>query len=105
MERVDGRFEVGSKVTFHTKMSDRAFPVKVTTLEPSRRIVLTGGMPLGLFKGERTFELTERGDGSTRLSTVEEFTGPLVRLFPIPDLQPAFEQFADGLKSRAESAG
>jgi uncharacterized protein YndB with AHSA1/START domain len=103
MKRIEGSFALGEKVTFHTTMSERAFPVKVTAFEPAQRMVLSGGMPLGLFKGERTFTLTAR-DGGTELHTEERFTGPLVSVFPIPDLQPAFEQFADGIKARAEAA-
>ncbi len=104
MERIEGAFALGEKITFHTKLSDRAFPVKVTTFEPGAKLVLTGGMPLGLFKGQRTFTLTSAGDGTTELHTEERFTGPLVSVFPIPDLQPSFEAFADGIKGRAEGA-
>jgi uncharacterized protein YndB with AHSA1/START domain len=103
MDRIEGSFALGEKITFHTTASDRAFPVKVTTFEPAARMVLTGGMPLGLFKAERTFTLTATVEGGTELHTVEQFTGPLVAVFPIPDLQPAFEAFADGLKGRAET--
>ena len=39
----------------------RAFPVTVTTLEPPHRLVFTGGMPLGLFRGVRTYTLTPDG--------------------------------------------
>ena len=61
-------------------------------------------MPLGLFKGVRTFTLTPSEGGPTRFHMREEYTGPL--LGPIwrsmPDLGPSFEQFARGLKARAE---
>ena len=63
----------------------------------------TGGMPPGLFKGERTFTLTPEG-GATRFTMREEYTGPLTGLMwrTIPDMQPSFEKFARGLKQRAE---
>lgn len=102
MESIEGVFALGEKVTFHTKQSDRAFPVKVTVFQHGAKLVLTGGMPLGLFKGERTFTLTRKDEHSTELHTEERFTGPLVAVFPIPDLQPSFEAFADGIKARAE---
>jgi hypothetical protein len=65
----------------------------------------TGGMPLGLFKGVRTFTLTPDGDGKTRFHAREEFTGVMLPLIwrSMPDLAPSFEQFAQGLKQRAES--
>jgi hypothetical protein len=63
-------------------------------------------MPLGLFKGVRRFTLTPRDGGATDFRMREEFSGPLLPLIgrSMPDLQPAFEQFADGLKQRAEGA-
>jgi hypothetical protein len=70
------------------------------------RMVWSGGMPLGLFKGVRTFTLTPQGD-SVRFEMREVFSGPLSPLIErsLPDLQPAFDEFAASLKRRAESAG
>jgi hypothetical protein len=48
----------------------------VTEFQPPRLMRWTGGMPLGLFKGERTFTLTAHGDG-TRFVMREEYTLPL----------------------------
>jgi hypothetical protein len=64
-------------------------------------------MPLGLFKGVRTFTLTPLDDGQTRFHAREEFTGPMLPLVwrSMPDLGPSFQQFADGLKQRAEGTG
>ena len=50
MDHIEGRLAPGESVKFFTKLSPQAFPVKVSTFEPNRRLVLTGGMPLGLFK-------------------------------------------------------
>jgi hypothetical protein len=82
----------------------RAFPVKVTELSPTRRMTWSGGMPLGLFKGVRTFTLAPEGNGTTRFTMREEYTGPLLPLIwrSMPDLGPSFRQFANGLKERAE---
>jgi hypothetical protein len=102
--KVEGKIAKGEKVTVHAKISPgRAFPVKVSTFEAGKRMVWTGGMPLGLFKGERTFTLTPRGD-SVEFGMREEFTGLLSGLITksIPDLQPDFEEFARALKTRAE---
>ena len=61
-------------------------------------------MPLGLFKGVRTFTLTKQEDGSTRFDMHEKFSGPLTGLIgkTIPDLNPSFEIFAKGLKDISE---
>lgn len=60
-------------------------------------------MPLGLFKGERTFTLASRNNGDVEFSMREEYTGLLAPLIgrSIPDLQPAFDQFASDLKRAA----
>ena len=62
-------------------------------------------MPLGLFKGVRTFTLAPGTDGSTRFTMRGEYSGPLLPLIwrSIPDPGPSFRQFANGLKQRAES--
>lgn len=105
-ERVEGQIEAGSKVKVFTRLSPgRAFPVKVSMPEPGRLMVWTGGMPLGMFKGERTFTLTPAGSG-TDFAMTERFSGPLLGLIgrTIPDMTLAFKQFADGLKRRAENS-
>lgn len=107
VESFEGRIAPGEKIKVTVKANPgKAFPVRVTALEPARRMVWTGGAPLGLFRGERTYTLTPQPDGATRFTMREEYTGPLVPLIwrTIPDLQPSFEQFANGLKQRVEQA-
>jgi len=102
---VEGRIAQGEKIKVVSEVNPgRAFPVKVTELSPPRRMTWTGGMPLGLFKGVRTFTLEPDGDAGTRFAMREEFSGPLLPLIwrSMPDLGPSFEQFARGLKQRAE---
>jgi hypothetical protein len=68
-------------------------------------MVWSGGMPLGLFRGVRTYSLTPGADGTTRFHVREEYTGPMLPLIwrSMPDLQPSFDEFAAGLKRRAEA--
>jgi hypothetical protein len=103
MIRLDGTIEAGGKVTAHTRLSPRAFPVRITTFEPARKMVWSGGLPLGLFKGVRTFELRPK-DGGTEFTVREEFGGPLLGMFKgtIPDMNKPFADFAAGLKATAE---
>jgi hypothetical protein len=107
VQKVEGRIALGEKVTVYPKSSGgRAFPVNVASFEPAKSMVWSGGMPMGLFKGVRTFRLTPRGDGSVEFSMHEEFSGLLSPLIEksIPDLQPDFEAFAQGLKTISEAA-
>ena len=105
VERVEGTIGKGETIKVFSKVSPgRAFPVKVSELVPSQRMIWSGGMPLGLFKGVRTFTLTDQGAGTTRFDMREEFSGPMLPLIwkSMPDLGPSFQQFANGLKVRAE---
>ncbi|MEA2179464.1 MAG: hypothetical protein QOG77_2761 [Solirubrobacteraceae bacterium] len=104
--RVEGTIAPREKIKVVSEANaKRAFPVQVTEFVPGERMVWSGGMPLGLFKGVRTFRLAPE-DGATRFTMREEYTGPMLPLIwrSMPDLGPSFEQFARGLKSRAESA-
>ena len=105
IEKVEGVIAPGGKLKVYTKLSPgRAFPVRVSEFDPPRRMVWTGGMPLGLFKGVRTYTLTLK-DGGVEFSMTEVFSGLMAPLITrsIPDLQPSFVVFAAALKRRAES--
>ncbi len=104
VERLEGVIAPGAALKVWSAANPgRAFALRVTEFTPPRRMVWTGGMPLGLFTGVRQFTLTPAGVG-TEFHMHEEFSGLLSPLIAasIPDLQPAFEQFADGLRRLAE---
>jgi hypothetical protein len=108
VEGVEGRIAPGEKIRVVSKANPgRAFPVKVTEFDPGRAMTWSGGMPLGLFKGVRTFRLSPGENGATNFTMREEYTGPLLPLIwrSMPDLGPSFDQFATGLKARAEASG
>ncbi len=102
---VDGTIAKGEIITVvSTVAPKRRFPVTVTGFDPPRSMTWTGGLPYGLFTGVRTFRLTPTPNGGTRFELREEYSGILLRLLwsRLPNLGPSFEQFARGLKSRAE---
>lgn len=104
--RVEGELRPGSTIKVVSSVNpDRAFPIKVAELTPERRMVWTGGMPLGLFRGVRTYTLTPEGS-ATRFRMREEFSGPMLPLIwrSMPDFGPSFDQFARGLKAKAETS-
>lgn len=105
VDAVQGSCTPGGRVTVRAKASPgRAFALEVTELAPPRRMVWSGGMPLGLFTGTRTYSLTPRPDGNVQFEMTESFTGLMAPLITrsIPDLQPSFDEFARCLKSEAE---
>jgi hypothetical protein len=59
---------------------------------------------VGLFEGERTYTLVPEGSKTT-FTMREEYTGlfrPMIWK-SIPDLQPSFDQFAQGLKAEGNA--
>lgn len=105
VERTAGNVALGAKVTVFVKQSPgRAFPLRVTALDAPRHMVWAGGMPFGLFRGTRVYELDAPSPRETVFTMREDYSGPLARLIgrSIPDLQPAFDEFAQCLKREAE---
>lgn len=101
----EGPIELGKKVQLVSVVNPkRSFSLLVSALEPPRRMVWEDGMPFGLFKGVRTYEVMPRSGGS-EFSMVEEYTGPLAGLMTrmIPDMTESFTLFADSLKRAAEA--
>ena len=101
-----GRIASGEKIELVSTVNPkRRFVLSVSQVEPERRMVWSSGMPLGLFRGVRTFVLEPRPSSQTEFSMREEYFGLLARLITrtIPDLNDAFGQFADGLTAAAES--
>jgi hypothetical protein len=104
VRRVEGKVAPGERLKVTSEVDPkRAYPVRITRFEPGRAMAWTGGIPLGLMKGVRTFSLAPE-DGATRFTMREEFSGPMLPLIwrSMPDLQPSFDKFAAGLKARAE---
>lgn len=105
VDRTVGTVELGAKVTVYVKLNPgKAFPLRVTELEPQRRMVWADGMPFGLFKGARVYLLTTTNATATVFDMREDYTGLLAPLITkaIPDMQPAFDEFARCLKREAE---
>jgi hypothetical protein len=104
--KIDGQIAADGTITVYAKSAPgRAFPLKITEFVPMRRMVWTGGVPLGLFTGTRNFVLTPTASGDVGFAMDETYRGLLAPLITqsIPDLQPAFDTFAADLKRRAEA--
>lgn len=102
--RIDGRIGAGERITLWSAAAPgRAFKLRVSDWQPERHMVWRGGMPLGLFRGMRSFTLTPAG-GSTRFVMEEVYSGLLAGMIfsSMPDLQPSFDQFAEALATMTE---
>jgi hypothetical protein len=103
--RTAGRLARGERVTLWPEANpNRGFRLRVTRFDPPTDLTLEGGMPMGLFRGVRTYRLSPDPAGGTHFEMREVYSGPLLGLIgrSIPDLQPSFETFAAGLKQRVE---
>ncbi|OFE16720.1 hypothetical protein BA895_03865 [Humibacillus sp. DSM 29435] len=105
IQRIDGRMELGDTFTLWSEaVPGRGFKTRVTLREAPLRMVWEGGLPAGLFRGVRSFTLTPSA-GGTDFVMREEFTGPMLALIwrNMPDLQPHFDTFAEGLGRTTEA--
>jgi hypothetical protein len=109
INRVDGRFSLGEKIKAHVVLHGgvvRQVSVRVTELTAPTRMVWTGGLPLGLFTGRRTFSIVPRDGGIIDFTMHLWFSGPLSPLIvkSLGDRQPDIDALAAGLKKWVERA-
>ena len=104
--RLDGELRRGGTIRVKARgCGNRAFRLRVRQT-PGEEMTWTGGLPLGLLKGARTFRLTPHG-GRTLLSVRQEFRGPLLGLWwkTAPDLERVTAEYVSAVKKRAELLG
>ena len=104
---IDGTIALGEKVTLRPQVNPkRTFSPKVTVFDAPYKMVWSDGMPLGLFKGVRTYTISPPDDGSTTFAMEEVYSGLMSGMIvkSIPDMQPAFDEFASSLKTAAEKS-
>lgn len=106
IHRLEGQIANGEVLQLFTNSKPQhPMALKVSSLVPPKTFTLSGGLPLNLFRGDRTFTLTPQLEGTTEFSMSEVFSGFLEPLLGrmLPDLTPSFEAFAAGLKQTCES--
>jgi uncharacterized protein YndB with AHSA1/START domain len=102
---IEGQIIDGGTVTLVSKANPkRSFKLAVSDVSAPTHMVWSDGMPLGLFKGTRTFDLQDRA-GATEFTMSEVYSGLLAGLITrsIPDMTESFGQYADSLKRAAEA--
>lgn len=104
---LEGEIAVGNKLVLRVPYSDRAFKLRVDEAQAPgpdgrARMVWGDGMA-AMFRGERTFTLQKRGEG-TRFEMSEVFKGLMLPMIAgsLPDFAPHFEAYARDLKKEAE---
>ncbi|MEM9792308.1 MAG: SRPBCC domain-containing protein [Pseudomonadota bacterium] len=102
--RIEGAITASSRIDLWSEVAPKQkFSLKISSFDPGRSMVWESGMPLGLFRGARSFEVQAAGP-ETLFRMREDYSGPLAGLMVkmIPDLQPSFDTFGDALKAAAE---
>ena len=108
---------VGNPIVLHVRWANgrtTRSPERITGIEPPATSdgvtsaclsYVYEGWParLGLVRGTRHQRLSQRPGEPTAYDTVEEFSGPLVRLAGPDRVADGFRRHAEGLKRRAES--
>ncbi len=108
--------QVGSPIVLHVRWANQSTtrsPERISAIEsPStidgtttaRLSYVYEGLPakLGLVRGTRHQRLRQESGGPTTYDTVEEFSGPLVRLAGLDRVTDGFRRHAEALKARAE---
>ena len=101
--RLEGRIAAGQKIRLESAVAPgRLFTLLVEVCEAPGRMVWTSGAPL-IFNGRRTFTLTAT-QGGCDFHMAEVYRGLMLPLIwrNMPDMQPGFDRFADGLKQVVE---
>lgn len=103
--RLEGPIEDGAVLQLFTDSKpQQPMQLKVSNVVRPQTFTLSGGLPLNLFRGDRTVTLTPQADGTTTFGMCEVFSGWLEPIMGrmIPDLTPSFEAYAAGLKQKCE---
>jgi hypothetical protein len=102
--RIEGQVRNGGTIRIRTRTGgNRTFRLRVQQV-PGELMTWTGGVPLGLYRGVRTFTLSPQG-GKTHLRVTEEFSGPLLGLMQMPAMGQDCTGYISAVKERAELIG
>ncbi len=98
---LDGRIAEGERIALKvTAAPERTFKLKVSDMKPARGMVWSDGFA-PMFRGVRTYALTDLGDGRTRFEMREVLSGLMLPLIAgsLPDFATAFEAWVADLKA------
>jgi len=103
---IDGRMALSERITARVRLGSgaiRRVPMRVTAFEAPSRMEWTGGLPLGLFVGRRTFTVMPR-DGAVEFRMHLRMSGPLAPLIlkSVGDRQPEIDRFSSALRAHVE---
>lgn len=98
---MSGRIAPGGQVRVTVPTSTRTFNLTVDTCTPPSRLVLSEGN--AIFRGVRTYTLTQDAGGGTDFELAEVFTGLMLPLIArsLPDFKSIFARYVADLTEEA----
>jgi uncharacterized protein YndB with AHSA1/START domain len=96
---IQGNIAPGEKIVLKSTLdAKRSFKLKVKEFEPAKKLVWGDG------KGQRTYTLTNTGNGTVTFAMTERIGGLLFPMYAkyIPSFDASFDAFAADLKKEAE---
>ena len=97
---IEGEIALGKQIKLKSILdAKRTFKLKVKEFETGKKLVWGDAM------GNRTYTLSNGGNGSVNFSMTEKIGGLMFPLFAkyIPPFDESFDQFANDLKKEAET--
>ena len=102
---LEGEIALGSTVSLTPRVApDQVFELLISKFDAPNTMVWEDGN--AVFKGVRTYTLTETPGGGTRFAMVENLGGYAFGMIEgsLPDFAPEFEAYAKDLKTHVEAA-
>ncbi|MFZ1687746.1 MAG: SRPBCC domain-containing protein [Flavobacteriales bacterium] len=96
---IDGNIALGERIVLRSTIDPkRSFKLKVKEFQPPKKLVWGDG------KGQRTYTLTNIGDGTVSFAMTERIGGLMFPMYAkyIPSFDASFNAFAADLKKEAE---
>jgi hypothetical protein len=106
LSRISGTIAEGGKVELEAVASPgRTFKLKISDVVANERMTWSDGFA-PMFRGVRTFQLSELPDGGTRFAMEEVFSGLMLPMIApsLPAFAPIFETYAADLQRAAEAS-
>lgn len=103
---ITGRIGSGEQIKARVKIGSgaiRTVTLRVTAFEAPSRMQWTGGLPLGLFTGQRILTVRPHAQGA-EFQMLVQMSGPLASLMvkAVGDRQIEIDAFSAALKAHAE---
>ena len=104
VQSIEGNIALGETIKLKVPYAaDRVFKLRISDFNAPRMMIWQDGAA-PMFKGVRTYTLTQKSDGTTDFTMAEVFSGLMMPMIAgsLPDMSPFFERYAVDLKKEAE---